>query len=73
MLVNGKLANTVGNICMDMCMLDVSDIHSIKAGDVVTVFGENPSLQQLATWEGSILYEILTGISKRVKRIYFEE
>jgi alanine racemase len=73
MLVNGKLANTIGNICMDMCMLDVSNISNVKAGDLVTVFGENPTLQQLAEWEGSISYEILTGISKRVKRIYFEE
>jgi alanine racemase len=73
MMVKGELANTVGNICMDMCMLDVSHIANIKAGDLVTVFGENPKLTELAEWEGSIPYEILTGISKRVKRIYFEE
>lgn len=73
MLVKGELAKTVGNICMDMCMLDVSHIPNVKAGDLVTVFGENPTLTELADWEGSIPYEILTGISKRVKRIYFEE
>ncbi len=73
MQVNGKLAPTVGNICMDMCMLDVTEIPTIKAGDSVTVFGENPTLAMLSEWEGSIPYEILTGISKRVKRVYFEE
>ncbi len=73
MLLKGKLAKTVGNICMDMSMLDVSHIDQVKAGDVVTVFGENPTLAMLSEWEGTIPYEILTGISKRVKRVYFEE
>jgi len=70
MLVNGKLAPIVGNICMDMTMLDVSNIDC-KAGDEVIVFGENPSIESLSEQIGTIPYEILTGVSQRVKRVYF--
>jgi alanine racemase len=56
-----------------MCRLDISNIPNAKVGDEVVVFGKNPSIQQLAEWEGTIPYEILTNISKRVKRVYFEE
>jgi alanine racemase len=73
MLVAGQLVPTVGSICMDMCMLDISDLPTIKTGDEVIVFGENPTIHQFAKWENTIVYEILTNISKRVKRIYFEE
>jgi alanine racemase len=73
MIVGGQLVSTVGNICMDMCMLDVSHITDVKQGDEVIVFGKNPTLAQLAEWGGSIPYEIITGISKRVIRVYFEE
>jgi alanine racemase len=70
MLVNGKLAPIVGNICMDMTMLDVSEIDC-KAGDEVIVFGENPTIATLSAQIGTIPYEILTGVSQRVKRVYF--
>jgi alanine racemase len=70
MLVNGQLAPIVGNICMDMTMLDVSNIPC-NAGDEVIVFGENPSIHQVSEWIGTIPYEVLTGISQRVKRVYF--
>jgi alanine racemase len=70
MLVNGQLAPIVGNICMDMTMLDVSAIPC-SAGDEVIVFGENPSIHQVSDWIGTIPYEVLTGISQRVKRVYF--
>lgn len=70
MLVNGQLAPIVGNICMDMTMLDVSHI-ACNAGDEVIVFGENPSIHQVSDWIGTIPYEVLTGISQRVKRVYF--
>ncbi len=73
MELHGQLVSIVGSICMDMCMLDISEIPNAKVGDEVVVFGKNPSIQQLAEWEGTIPYEILTNISKRVKRVYFEE
>ncbi|MCG9880968.1 MAG: alanine racemase, partial [Bacteroidia bacterium] len=72
MLVNGKLAPIVGNICMDMTLLDVSHIDC-AVGDVVIVFGENPDINQLSAQTGTIPYEILTGVSQRVKRVYFYE
>lgn len=72
MLVNGKLAPIVGNICMDMTLLDVSNIDC-AAGDEVIVFGENPDINELSAQIGTIPYEILTGVSQRVKRVYFYE
>jgi alanine racemase len=73
MLVKNKLAPVIGNVCMDMTMLNVSGIKDLKEGDEVIVFGEALSLQTLAHWAETIPYEIMTGISQRVKRIYFEE
>src|SRR5690606_18617153 len=73
MLVGDRLAPVIGNVCMDMIMLDITGIENVKDGDDVIVFGENPSLPMLAAWVGTIPYEIMTGISQRVKRVYFEE
>ncbi|WP_295121662.1 bifunctional UDP-N-acetylmuramoyl-tripeptide:D-alanyl-D-alanine ligase/alanine racemase [uncultured Chitinophaga sp.] len=73
MLIRGKLVPVAGTIAMDMLMLDVTHVPDVKEGDVVIVFGEQLSVQQLATWADTIPYEILTGISQRVKRIYFQE
>jgi len=73
MWINGYLAPIVGNVCMDMCMLDITDVPEVKEGDTVIIFGEELPVTQLAQWAGTIPYEILTGISQRVKRIYFEE
>ncbi len=70
LLVNGKSAPVIGNICMDMCMLDVTGIDS-KAGDEVIVFGEKPSIKQLADAIDTIPYEILTNISNRVTRVFY--
>ncbi len=72
MYIKGHLVPTVGNVCMDMTMLDVSGLEDIREGDEVEVFGENLSLREVAKWSGTIPYEIMTGISQRVKRIYFE-
>jgi alanine racemase len=72
MLVNGKLAPIVGSVCMDMCMLDITGI-ACKEGESVTVFGEGFSISDLAALQGTIPYEILTGVSRRVKRVYFRE
>ncbi|MEO5908620.1 MAG: bifunctional UDP-N-acetylmuramoyl-tripeptide:D-alanyl-D-alanine ligase/alanine racemase [Ginsengibacter sp.] len=73
MLVKNKLAPVIGNVCMDMTMLDVTGSAGLKEGDEVTVFGESLSLLLLAGWAHTIPYEIMTGVSQRVKRIYFEE
>ncbi len=73
MLVNGRPAPVIGTVCMDMTMIDVTDIEGVKEGDEVIVFGKDLPLQQLADWAGTIPYEMMTGISQRVKRIYFEE
>ncbi len=72
MWVNNQLAPVTGNVCMDMTMLDVTGINA-QEGDDVIVFGEQLPVAQLANWSGTIAYEILTGISQRVKRVYFEE
>lgn len=72
MLINGNPVPVIGNICMDMTMLDVTGIDAAE-GDTVTVFGEEPSVNDVADWADTIPYEILTNISQRVKRVYFEE
>ena len=71
-LVNGKKASYVGNICMDVAMIDVTDIDC-KEGDSVEIFGKNLPVTVLSDILGTIPYEILTGISERVKRVYFQE
>ena len=73
MFLNGHLVPIVGNVCMDMCMLDITDVPQAQEGDIVVVFGEELPVEQLAKWADTIPYEILTGISQRVKRVYFEE
>ena len=72
MYVQYKLVPVVGNVCMDMTMLDVTGINC-KEGEKVIVFGEQLPIQQIAEWCNTISYEIMTGVSQRVKRIYFEE
>ncbi|MGX5818515.1 bifunctional UDP-N-acetylmuramoyl-tripeptide:D-alanyl-D-alanine ligase/alanine racemase [Chitinophaga lutea] len=73
MLVRGKLAPVIGAVAMDMLMLDVSHIPDVAEGDEVIVFGEDLRVQDVAAWADTIPYEILTGISQRVKRVYFQE
>jgi alanine racemase len=73
MLVKGQLAPVAGVVAMDMLMLDVTHIPDVAEGDEVIVFGEELPVQQVAAWAGTIPYEILTGISQRVKRVYFQE
>jgi alanine racemase len=72
MFVNGALAPIIGNVCMDMAMLDITGIEA-KEGDEVIVFGANPRIETVAQAAETIAYEILTGISARVKRVYFQE
>ncbi|RYZ32281.1 MAG: alanine racemase, partial [Sphingobacteriales bacterium] len=73
MHVRGQEAPVIGTICMDMTMIDVTDIPGVEEGDEVIIFGKEIPVQQLAAWAGTIPYEIMTGISQRVKRVYFEE
>ena len=73
MLLHNKLVPVIGNVCMDMTMLDVTGLEIIKEGDEVVVFGEALPLYTLAEWAETIPYELMTGISQRVKRVYFEE
>ncbi|MCB0700191.1 MAG: bifunctional UDP-N-acetylmuramoyl-tripeptide:D-alanyl-D-alanine ligase/alanine racemase [Chitinophagales bacterium] len=72
-LIHNSKAPIVGNICMDMCMVDITDIPQAKEGDEVIVLGEQLTASQLAKWSGTISYEIMTGISQRVKRVYENE
>ena len=72
MYINGKSAPVIGNVCMDMTMLNVTGIQ-VQEGDEVIVFGQIPTVVELAKDANTIPYEILTNISQRVKRIYFEE
>lgn len=71
-LVNGKKAPYVGNICMDVAMIDLTDIDC-KEGDTVEIFGDNLPVTVLSDVMGTIPYEVLTSISNRVKRVYFQD
>lgn len=70
--INGRRCPTVGSICMDVCMVDVTDTPC-KVGDTVEVFGHNISVIELADILGTIPYEILTSVASRVKRVYYRE
>jgi len=70
--VNNKLYPIVGNICMDMLMLDIGN-DNIFQGDEVIIFGKNPNLEEFAKYCETIPYEILTSISRRVKRIFIKD
>lgn len=72
-MVNNQLAPTIGNISMDTCMVDVTNIPNVKEGDEVIVFGQKPSISDIADALGTIPYEILTSISRRVNRVYLQE
>lgn len=72
LMVNSKKAYTVGNICMDMCMIDISEIDA-KEGDEVIIFGPENTINEMANQLGTISYEVVSCISQRVKRVYVEE
>ncbi|MBL0152085.1 MAG: bifunctional UDP-N-acetylmuramoyl-tripeptide:D-alanyl-D-alanine ligase/alanine racemase [Chitinophagaceae bacterium] len=72
-LVNGHRVPVVGTVCMDMFMADVTAVPGVREGDEVIIFGEDPGVEELADRAGTIPYEIMTGISQRVKRVYFQE
>jgi len=70
--INDHFCKTVGNICMDMCMIDVTNVVC-KEGDEVIIFENNKQLIKTAEALGTITYEVLTSVSSRVKRIYVQE
>ena len=72
-LIKGKQVKTIGNVCMDMTMVDITDYSDITIEDEVLVFGKGNSIRVVAEAAGTIPYEIMTGISQRVQRVYFHE
>ena len=76
-LINGKRAKILGSVCMDQFMCDISNIENVHVGSVVTVFGSDGEgyigADEVASWAGTISYEILCGISKRVPRVYIKD
>ena len=67
-MLNGHRVPTVGNICMDMCMLDITGVDA-EVGDTVTIFGDEPSATEIAGILGTIPYEIFTSVPRRIERI----
>ncbi|NHN27401.1 bifunctional UDP-N-acetylmuramoyl-tripeptide:D-alanyl-D-alanine ligase/alanine racemase [Flavobacterium jejuense] len=70
-MINNQKATILGNICMDMLMVNVSSINCLS-GDEVIIFGQKPTVNEIATTTHTIAYEILTGISQRVKRVFYK-
>lgn len=70
--VNGQPCDIVGNVCMDICMIDITGMDA-KVGDKVEIFGEYNSIEKVAKAMGTIPYEVLTSISQRVKRVFYSE
>ncbi|MER3470499.1 MAG: bifunctional UDP-N-acetylmuramoyl-tripeptide:D-alanyl-D-alanine ligase/alanine racemase [Chitinophagaceae bacterium] len=73
MWINGMCAPVMGTVCMDMTMIDVTDVPNVQVGDEVIVFGKQLPVRDVAAWAGTIPYEVMTGVSQRVKRIYYQE
>lgn len=71
--IKGKLAPVAGNVCMDMTMIDITGIDEVAEGDVAEIFGTHLPVEQVAKWCETIPYEIMTSVSQRVKREYYEE
>lgn len=72
LIINGYQVPIVGNICMDMCMVDLSEIKA-REGDQVIIFGDGKSVAEMARELGTIPYEVMTSIAGRVKRVYYQE
>lgn len=70
--LNGQIVPVIGNVCMDMCMIDVTGLNA-SVGDEVELMGDHIQVSKMAEEIGTIPYEILTGISQRVKRVYLQE
>jgi len=72
-MINKKLVPIIGNICMDMCMVDLSGIENVMEGDEVIVFGDDYTAQEIAGQLDTIPYEVITNISERINRVYYKE
>jgi alanine racemase len=72
-LLHGIRVSTIGNICMDMCMMDITSVPEASMGDEIIIFGPDLPVTELADSLETIPYEIFTGISERVKRVYYQE
>jgi alanine racemase len=71
--VQNTLVPVIGNVCMDMVMIDITEVANVQEGDEVEIFGKYLPIQQVAKWCNTIAYEVMTTISQRVKRVYVEE
>jgi alanine racemase len=71
-MINGKQAPYIGNICMDVCMVDVTGIEC-NEGDTVEIFGDSLPVTTIAEWLDTIPYEVLTSVSNRIKRVYYSD
>ncbi|MDD2385616.1 MAG: bifunctional UDP-N-acetylmuramoyl-tripeptide:D-alanyl-D-alanine ligase/alanine racemase [Bacteroidales bacterium] len=71
-MINGQKAYTIGDICMDMCMVEITKINA-NVGDEVIVFGNQNNISKMAKILNTIPYEVISGISERIKRVYIEE
>lgn len=71
-LIHGHRCKVVGNVCMDMTMVDISDVPHVQEGDEVMIFGNDLTMIELADKIGTIAYEILTSVSQRVKRVFYQ-
>jgi Alr-MurF fusion protein len=72
-VIHNTKAPIVGNVCMDMCMIDVTDIKGVHEGDEVIIFGKGQTVYEQAQAMDTIPYEVLTSVSRRVKRVYYQE
>jgi len=71
--LNGKIAPVIGNVCMDMTMVDVTEIEEVKEGDEAEIFGTHITIREVAGLINTIPYEILTNVSQRVKRVFYTQ
>ena len=71
-LIHGQRCKVLGNVCMDMTMVDVTDVPHVREGDAVIIFGKDLTITELAKKINTIPYEILTSVSERVKRIFYQ-
>lgn len=72
-LIRDRRAPIVGDVCMDMCMVDITGAPEVREGDEVSIFSDAPGVEELADALHTIPYEVLTSISRRVKRVYTQE
>jgi alanine racemase len=70
--VDGRPAPVAGTVCMDMTLLDVTDLHGVGEGDEAVLFGDAPTAWDVAAWAGTTVWEALTSIGSRIPRVYLQ-